>query len=524
MRSPAARFKDDMTKYGAAYPDDVRFYEPLMEKMSKTIDEKNAALAQADAKVAKLESDFAVREANKQPQIDDFKAAADKAQADLNEQISTFKSDRGRITDEQDKLKTDLDSARKEATAALDKLDKRLKTAMDQYLKLRMINRNLADQQAQLTAQKFDVPEGQILWVNQRTGMAWIDLGRADTLQRQVTFGIYPSNLTDLASVGKKASIEVTQILGDHLAEGHIFDDKMVDPVLPGDKIFTPVWTPGEKRHFAISGHIELNQSGRDDLPTLMSLITMNGGVIDSYLDDKGKVHGEITVKTRYFVVGDEPSDKSQPALRDGFTKMRNEAERFGVQKIDLSDLLLRMGWKNQTPVVEYGRGMNPRDFAAKSNEEVRTKSTGSVSDVFQPRNVPTRVPTSAYSAPTTARLPCLHRLPLGLILSAEVVMPNALPAASVMDREFLGIRGRLIELAAALDRIDRLDRAASEDPRCASPPQPRNSRHRRPQSAPSRSNWNSPWLTMRSGEVRRWNAGNPTGCNPWALRAFSNP
>ena len=46
--------------------------------------------------------------------------------------------------------------------------------------------------------------------------------------------------------------------------------------------------------------------------------------------------------------------------------------------------------------------------------------------------------------------------------------MPNALPAASVMDREFLGIRGRLIELAAALDRIDRLDRAASEDPRRA--------------------------------------------------------
>jgi hypothetical protein len=34
------------------------------------------------------------------------------------------------------------------------------------------------------------------------------------------------------------------------------------------------------------------------------------------------------------------------------------------------------------------------------------------------------------------------------------------------MDREFLGIRCRLIELAAALDRIERVDGAAGSDPR----------------------------------------------------------
>jgi hypothetical protein len=44
--------------------------------------------------------------------------------------------------------------------------------------------------------------------------------------------------------------------------------------------------------------------------------------------------------------------------------------------------------------------------------------------------------------------------------------MPTGSRAANVMDREFLGIRGRLIELAAALDRIDRAEGAASGDPR----------------------------------------------------------
>jgi hypothetical protein len=43
--------------------------------------------------------------------------------------------------------------------------------------------------------------------------------------------------------------------------------------------------------------------------------------------------------------------------------------------------------------------------------------------------------------------------------------MPTAIPAARVLDREFLAIRCRLIDLAAAFDRIDRAEDAAG-DPR----------------------------------------------------------
>jgi hypothetical protein len=40
--------------------------------------------------------------------------------------------------------------------------------------------------------------------------------------------------------------------------------------------------------------------------------------------------------------------------------------------------------------------------------------------------------------------------------------------AAAVLDRDFLSIRCRLIELAAALDRIDRAEDSAADDPRLA--------------------------------------------------------
>jgi hypothetical protein len=44
--------------------------------------------------------------------------------------------------------------------------------------------------------------------------------------------------------------------------------------------------------------------------------------------------------------------------------------------------------------------------------------------------------------------------------------MSMPISAANVFDREFLGIRCRLIELAAALDRIDRAENTQTTDPR----------------------------------------------------------
>ncbi len=46
--------------------------------------------------------------------------------------------------------------------------------------------------------------------------------------------------------------------------------------------------------------------------------------------------------------------------------------------------------------------------------------------------------------------------------------MQTPAPVAKSLDREFLGIRCRLIELAATLDRIGRAGDSATDDPRLA--------------------------------------------------------
>ncbi len=44
--------------------------------------------------------------------------------------------------------------------------------------------------------------------------------------------------------------------------------------------------------------------------------------------------------------------------------------------------------------------------------------------------------------------------------------MPPTATAAQILDREFLTIRGKLLEVAAALDRIQRGQGSADNDPR----------------------------------------------------------
>ena len=152
----------------------------------------------------------------------------------------------------------------------------------------------------------FEVADGRISWVNQN-GTVWINLGTADSLRRQVTFSVFDADLHDAAKASKKGSIEVTRLLGDHMAEARITNDDPTNPILTGDNIYSQIWHRGKKLHFALTGVIDIDGDGQSDMQLARDLIELNGGVVDAYLDDDGKVQGEITANTRYLVSGEAP-------------------------------------------------------------------------------------------------------------------------------------------------------------------------------------------------------------------------
>ena len=190
--------------------------------------------------------------------------------------------------------------------------------------------------------------------------------------------------------------IKAPEILGDHLAEARVLEDDMGNPMIPGDKLYTPLWSPGAKRHFALAGTMDIDNDGRSDLQTVLNLIAINGGVVDCYVNDAGKQIGEITVNTNCLILGKKPDEKSEKKVLDAFSKLDGDAKQLRLPTVQLGDFLQRTGWKKLSPVVRFGRGANPNDFCAKPPAGVPKKSSGNISDLFQKRQ-PSKAPASDY-------------------------------------------------------------------------------------------------------------------------------
>jgi hypothetical protein len=389
----SAIFIEDMKKHGGAYAEEERLYRKLLEKLSLALEEKNAELAKANESIQSWKDKYTTREQSKQPQLDEFEKRAAKVAEELKSEQTKFATERKRYTEDTAGMQASLDAARTDSKNAIAKVEGKLKDRQSDFDKLQGQYKIKADALNSVTAATFDAPEGEVRWVNQRNGAVWINLGRADGLARQISFAVYPSDITNYTTSSKKASIEVIQILGDHLAEARVTDDSPNNPIMPGDKLNTPLWNPGDRKHFALTGFIDIDGDNVSDLQTVIDLVTMNGGVVDCYLNDKGEVVGEMTPRTRFLVRGFSPDEKGVPALLKGDTDMQNIAERLGIQKMLLPDLLEQAGWKSGSHVVRYDHA-NPKDFPYKLPEGAQKTAPG---NVFVPRDPPKKAPNSAY-------------------------------------------------------------------------------------------------------------------------------
>ncbi len=383
------KFNEDMAAYAGTYPEEARFYSPVLSYLYKTIDDKLAEIDSNTTEIQGWKDKYAMREASKDPQIKEFQDAAEKAGNDLAKVTADFNERRESIVNDQTEVRARLGKTQKDSADALSKVETKLQDTEIRLQKLSILNKQKSKKLDEILTETFDVPDGEIRWVNQRNGTVWINLGQADSLLRQTTFCVYPADTSNLAKSGKKASIEITKILGPHMAEARVIEDEISDPIMPGDKIHTPVWGPGEQKHFALAGIMDVTGDGRSDLHIVRNLIIMSGGVVDCEINEIGKQIGTMSVGTRYLVLGKAPDEKSNAAFRTSYSRLIGDANRLGIKKISLAELLQKMGWKNQSPVVRFGSGANPNDFRAKPPDGIPRSSGGSVSELFKPRRPP---------------------------------------------------------------------------------------------------------------------------------------
>ena len=291
------------------------------------------------------------------------------------------------IDEEKRKIAAELAEQRESIDSMRVEHDQEVKTLQDQITKLNRVIEILKSKTA--IPDPYAQPEdGRIAWVNQREGKVWINLGEVDQLRPQVTFSVYSGDANDVNAAVSKGSIEVIRILSDHMAEARITSDKSTRPLMEGDKVYSQVWNPGRQVGFAITGVVDINGDDSSDLDQLKRIIQINNGVVDAVPGDEGGIDGEMTVDTRYLILGRHPDESKQrsEAAFNAYQKMTAEADTLNIETITLDDFLSLMGWVAEHRAVKVGVGARPEDFPPRKLRDYRPAESNTSKGLFRPR------------------------------------------------------------------------------------------------------------------------------------------
>jgi hypothetical protein len=380
-------FKADMQRFGSTFEEASRQYRTILEN----IFEENRKLAQSEAAAKERERDLKERllatEQQKNQQIAQYESDKKQLAQDLASERSKFQQQYGDINKEKDQIAAQLAELRQRIDDLTASFSTQLKEKEQTIAKLDRVITILESNQA--TPDPYLQPaDGLVRWVDQREGKVWINLGEADEIRTQVTFSVYSGDTNDVETAQSKGTIEVTRILSDSMAEARITSDIATRPLMEGDKIYSQVWNPGRQVGFAVTGFVDIDKDGREDLEELRSIVELNGGKIDAQPDPNGTVNGEMTADTRYLILGEFPDDSTDrsDSLRKAWVAMNEEANTLNVEVITLDEFLSLMGWKAENRAVKLGAGARAENFPAHKIDYTTPMNLNSNKDKFRRR------------------------------------------------------------------------------------------------------------------------------------------
>ena len=335
-------------------PTVVDTLKKMREEMDNLTRERNTLLADLSDHKTRL---LAIQ-GNSDTRVAQFENQSRKAETDLQNQITSSEEAIGSKQKEIDTLRSEMAQLNVELQSTKDLLARVTEDKNKQINNLERINVVLQEKFEANMNVSFEQPDGELRWVDHKNGTVWVNLGKADNLQRGTTFSVYTKGYGDVGrgSADIKGAIEVTNVVGAHLAEAKITDEDLTQPMSAGDPVYTPLWSPGRAEQFAIVGFIDLDKDKQSDRPLLHELVASSGAKITAEVNDQGERTGEpIDVNTKYLVVADLPDPAQVPPgkeretadkILEEYKRLESEARQHAVRKISLSDFLSHIGYK----------------------------------------------------------------------------------------------------------------------------------------------------------------------------------
>jgi len=296
-----------------------------------------------------------------QKQLQDTKDEMAKAQKDLDK----VKGERARLNEERNNFKRLLDETNRKMDAVVQK------TGVD----LREIEAKELVATAKDKLQRWD-KSWQVVAIDRRGQMPYINLGSADKVTPQLTFSIHDRKLDGRLNPTPKATCEVVRVLEPHLSQVKITSagDARRDPVLKGDRLFHPTWDPDRKKHIAIAGVIDLDGDGTDGTAKFLRLLAKQNIEVDAYIDvsdEKAPKLWErekdrpVSIDTEYLILGSNVSNTKHPKAKEAtynqqfdalMKKLKDAATDRAVKPIRLGEYLEMMGYSGGRSRGDVGR------------------------------------------------------------------------------------------------------------------------------------------------------------------------
>lgn len=376
----------------------------VVEALRKLREALDAASADRDTKalkIASLEKEILALRNQYQVQVDNY---AGQAKNEARDKLAVVGDRDEKITakvNEINKLKSEINITQDELAQEKESREKERKDLNSKISALEIRIDILKDKIDNLEKLSFEVADGVIRRVEHASHTVWINLGEKDFLKPRMTFSVYGKENEGVGRGAEdiKGKIEVTRILGDHMAEARVIEEDLYRPIVSEDLIYTPIWSPGLIERISIIGGIDLDQDGRSDRQQFHEMLANSGCIIDNEVDDNGDripPDGKITVQTRFLVKGDIPElisvsgEEKDKILKINahLSDMQKEARSNGVRVIKLNDFLAYVGYHNKRRTFLPGQN---RPFTLKAGsastgsnvESIDRLSTGNVSAIF---------------------------------------------------------------------------------------------------------------------------------------------
>ncbi len=363
----------------------------LTSQVAATKNQGDGKAADLEEKLKQLAGELADTQNKLKASADNYKKAQAEVESVRKQRAEHAEATSKKLTDvssEKQKLdleKQDLDvklSAKvKEAEAKAESKEKRLADLRDRIGPLleridavrqarpevheltelyELITRNLAP----FSSVANDTPKGRITRIDRKSNVVYVNLGSADYLRPGVTFSVLPTGTTGktAASRDRKGAIEIVSVLEAHLSTAKVIDPASLrDPLLPGDLLFNPAWSPSNRQHVALAGIFDLNGDGVDDIEDLKRTLERAGVVVDAWLDIKDRtIKGPgLTERTTYLIQGVKPQISQAQGLESGSpvqaalldllgkqTEFEAKAVSLGVEKVPYLKFLAMIGYK----------------------------------------------------------------------------------------------------------------------------------------------------------------------------------